>query len=81
MNGLAAPAQTPLDIAPRSESVTVPVLDLSLGLSLEVPGAKLSTGYRWERYFNVLDAGFREHESYDRTLDGPYFRVSIGFGG
>jgi iron complex outermembrane receptor protein len=78
---LGAPTQTPLDITPRSKSVTVPVFDLSLGLSYEVPGIKLSTGYRWERYFDVIDAGFMEHKSYDRTLDGPYFKLAVGFGG
>jgi hypothetical protein len=29
----------------------------------------------------VLDAGYAEHQSYDRTLDGPYFKVAVGFGG
>jgi hypothetical protein len=81
VNQLQAPTQTPIDIAPRNKSATVPVLDLSLGLSFETSGVKLSTGYRWERYFNVLDAGFQEHKSYDRTLDGPYVRLSLGFGG
>jgi len=81
VNALPAPTLTPLDLAPRSKNVTVPVLDLSLGLSFGTPGVKLSTGYRWERYFNVLDAGFTERKSYDRTLDGPYFKVAIGFGG
>jgi len=81
VNGLAPPVQTPMNIAPRDKTATVPMLDLSLGLSYEVPGIKLSTGYRWERYFNVLDAGFAEHKSYDRTLDGPYVKFSLGFGG
>jgi hypothetical protein len=81
VNDLPAPAKTPLDHRPRSKSVMVPVVDLSLGLSFEVPGVTLSTGYRWERYFNVLDAGFTEHKSYDRTLDGPYFKIAVGFGG
>jgi iron complex outermembrane recepter protein len=81
VDSLPEPAQTPLDIAPRDKSATVPVLDLSLGLSFEVPGVKLSTGYRWERYFDAIDGGFTEHQSYDRTIDGPYFRVAIGLGG
>ncbi|MGE5565211.1 MAG: TonB-dependent receptor domain-containing protein [Parcubacteria group bacterium] len=71
----------PLGIAPRDKSATVPVLDLSLGLSYEVQRIKLSTGYHWERYFNVLDAGYAEHKSYDRTIDGPYFKIAVGFGG
>jgi len=77
----APPTQTPLNIPTRSKEATVPVLDLSLGLAFEVPGIRMSTGYRWERYFDALDAGFRERETFDRTLDGPYFRVAIGLGG
>jgi hypothetical protein len=57
------------------------LLDLSLGLSYEIQRIKVSTGYRWERYFNVLDAGFEARKSYDRQFDGPYFKVSVGFGG
>ncbi|MGE5501095.1 MAG: Lpg1974 family pore-forming outer membrane protein [Ignavibacteriales bacterium] len=71
---------SPVDIH-RSKAVTVPVVDLSLGLSYEVERFKVSTGYRWERYFNVLDAGYAEHKSYDRTIDGPYFKIAVGFGG
>ena len=71
----------PLGVAPRSKSVSVPMLDLSLGLSYEIQRVKVGAGYRWERYFNVLDAGYAEHKSYDRTFDGPYFKVSVGFGG
>jgi hypothetical protein len=67
--------------AARSKSATVPVVDLSLGLSYKIQRMKVSAGYRWERYFNVLDAGFTDRKSYDRTLDGPYFKVAIGFGG
>jgi outer membrane receptor protein involved in Fe transport len=65
----------------RSGSATVPLLDLAVGVSYEVQRFKLSTGYRWERYFNVLDAGYAEREDYDRTIDGPYFKIAVGFGG
>jgi len=67
--------------AARSKSVTVPLADLSLGLAYETGRIKVGAGYRWERYFNVLDAGYREHEDADRTLDGPYFKIAVGFGG
>ncbi|MGE5502301.1 MAG: TonB-dependent receptor domain-containing protein [Ignavibacteriales bacterium] len=77
---IASETNTPVNIR-RDKSATVPVLDLSLGLSYDIQRIKLSTGYRWERYFNVLDAGYAEHKSYDRTFDGPYFKVSLGFGG
>jgi hypothetical protein len=74
------PVVTPHDAA-RKQNVTVPVVDLALGLSYEAGRIKLGTGYRWERYFNVLDAGFAEEKDFDRTLDGPYLKVSLGFGG
>ena len=70
----------PIDLQ-RSERVTVPVLDLSLGLAYKVDGFKVGAGYRWERYFNAIDGGFTEKKEEDRTIDGPYFKVSVGFGG
>jgi len=71
----------PLNIPTRSKSASVPMLDLSLGLAYEIQRVKVGAGYRWERYYNVLDAGRAEHQSYDRTVDGPYFKIAFGFGG
>ena len=71
---------TPIDIH-RNKTVTAPAVDLSLGLSYEVQRFKASAGYRWERYFNVLDAGYAQEKKYDRTIDGPYFKLAVGFGG
>jgi outer membrane receptor protein involved in Fe transport len=71
---------TPVSI-PRTESVTAPLVDLSLGLSYEIQRIKIGAGYRWERYFDILDVGYAEHEDADRTIDGPYFKLSVGFGG
>jgi outer membrane receptor protein involved in Fe transport len=65
----------------RSNSGTVPLVDLSLGLSYEVGRIELGTGYRWERYFDVLDVGQDEAKKADRTIDGPYFKIAVGFGG
>jgi outer membrane receptor protein involved in Fe transport len=65
----------------RSKSATIPTVNLSLGLSYSVDRFKLSTGYRWERYFNAIDGGFKEEKKEDRTIDGPYLKVSVGFGG
>jgi hypothetical protein len=79
--GPATVTQTPLDRISRSKSVTVPTAALSLGLSYDVDRLKVGAGYRWERYFDAIDGGFTEHKSYDRTIDGPYFKVSVGFGG
>jgi outer membrane receptor protein involved in Fe transport len=66
---------------PRSKSVSVPLVDLSLGLSYEIQRVKIGAGYRWERYFNAIDGGYSEHKSEDRTFDGPYFKIAVGFGG
>ena len=70
---------TPVDFS-RSSDATVPVLDLSLGLSYTVGGVKAGLGYRWERYFDAIGATSSD-ASYDRTIDGPYFKLAIGFGG
>ncbi|HEX5776249.1 MAG TPA: TonB-dependent receptor [Caulobacteraceae bacterium] len=65
----------------RSKSATVPVLGAALGLSYEIQRVKISGGYRWERYFDVLDVGADEPKDADRTIDGPYLKISVGFGG
>jgi outer membrane receptor protein involved in Fe transport len=67
--------------ASRSGSATVPLVNLSLGLSYENQRIKVGAGYRWERYFNVLDVGVAAHKDADRTIDGPYFKIAVGFGG
>ena len=64
----------------ESKSVQTPVAGASLGLSYALDRMKLSAGYRWERYFDVIDGGIAERKSYDRTIDGPYFKLSVGFG-
>jgi iron complex outermembrane recepter protein len=80
LNALPAPAQTPIDIAPRDRFAAVPVLDLSLGLSYKVRGVKISGGYRWERYFGAIDGGFQQSKGENRTLTGPFLSISLGFG-
>ncbi|HEX6866690.1 MAG TPA: TonB-dependent receptor, partial [Caulobacteraceae bacterium] len=78
-----APVMTPEPVnIRRSQSVTVPVVDLSLGLSYEIQRIKVGAGYRWERYFDALDVGgLDEAKEGDRTIDGPYVKLSLGFGG
>jgi hypothetical protein len=71
---------TPIDIH-RAKDVAAPLLDLSLGLSYEAGRIKVGTGYRWERYFDVLDVGQDDAKKADRTIDGPYFKIAVGFGG
>jgi outer membrane receptor protein involved in Fe transport len=65
----------------RSKNATVPTLDLSLGVSYAIDRVKVSTGYHWERYFDAIDGGYKEAKSYDRGFDGPYLKLSLGFGG
>jgi outer membrane receptor protein involved in Fe transport len=77
---IGTPTTTVINEA-RSESATVPVVDLSLGLSYEAGRVKVGAGYRWERYFDVLDVGYDTAEEADRTIDGPYFKIAVGFGG
>jgi hypothetical protein len=67
--------------ASRSNSTSVPTLAAELGLSYGIERFKVRAGYRWERYYDVLDAGYAERKSYDRTFDGPYFKIAVGFGG
>ncbi|HEX5776810.1 MAG TPA: Lpg1974 family pore-forming outer membrane protein, partial [Caulobacteraceae bacterium] len=65
----------------RSSDVTAPLVDLSLGLSYGIGRINVGAGYRWERYFDVLDVGHDEAKDADRTIDGPYFKIAVGFGG
>jgi outer membrane receptor protein involved in Fe transport len=74
------PPVVPIDVS-RSQSVTAPLLDVSLGLSYEIQRTRIGAGYRWERYFDVLDVGAGESKDGDRTIDGPYFKIAVGFGG
>jgi outer membrane receptor protein involved in Fe transport len=86
-SGSTASTFLPVTISPdpvpirRTSDVTAPVGQLGLGLSYSVGGFKVGAGYRWERYFNALDGGFQSEEDVDRTIDGPYFKIAVGFGG
>ena len=59
----------------------MPNLSLSLGVSYTVDRVKISTGYSYERFFDVIDGGVDEAKSFDRTIEGPYLKLSLGFGG
>ena len=65
----------------RSDRVTVPLVGVSLGLSYDIDRIKIGAGYRFERYFDAIDGGIDEAKQYDRDIQGPYFKLSIGFGG
>ena len=65
----------------RSDSTTVTTMGASLGVSYSIGGFKAGAGYRWERYSDVIDGGFEEGQRFDRTIDGHYFKIAVGFGG
>ena len=65
----------------REDDVTVPNLTIELGLSYTIDRIKVSTGYSYDRFFDVIDGGFDEAKQYDRTIHGPYLKLSVGFGG
>ncbi|HEX6859064.1 MAG TPA: TonB-dependent receptor [Caulobacteraceae bacterium] len=78
----AGPTMTlPTVTVSRSDDVTVPVAAAELGFSYTVDRFRIGAGYRWERYFDVLDVGYDEAKDGDRTIDGPYFKIAVGFGG
>ncbi|HEX6866793.1 MAG TPA: Lpg1974 family pore-forming outer membrane protein, partial [Caulobacteraceae bacterium] len=80
LEGIPLPVDPPISTR-RSQSATAPVFSGSLGLSYKVDRFSIGAGYRWERYFEALDAGLAEEKAYDRTIDGPYLKLSVGFGG
>lgn len=65
----------------RSEATTVGTLGAQLGLHYRWGAAGIGAGYRWNRYFGVVDGGIEQKRDYDRTLDGPYLSIRVGFGG
>ncbi|PQM26898.1 hypothetical protein CVO77_18140 [Sphingopyxis lindanitolerans] len=65
----------------RRSSATVPTLGAAAGLSYSIGRVGVKAGYRWDRYFNAIDGGGAEGPGkYDRTIHGPYIKLSIGFG-
>jgi len=65
----------------RRNRVTVPTLGAAAGLSYNIGRVGVKAGYRWDRYFNAIDGGGADGPGkYDRTIHGPYIKLSIGFG-
>jgi outer membrane receptor protein involved in Fe transport len=65
----------------RRNSVTVPTLGAAAGLSYSLGRVGVKAGYRGDRYFNAIDGGGADGRGkYDRTIQGPYIKLSIGFG-
>jgi iron complex outermembrane receptor protein len=71
------------DLVPRNrtEDASVPNLSLTLGVSYSVDRVKVSTGYAYDRFFDVIDGGYKDAQAFDRTIHGPYLKLSVGFGG
>jgi iron complex outermembrane receptor protein len=65
----------------RSEKVTVPNVSLTFGVSYSIDRVKVSTGYSYDRFFDAIDGGVDEAQTFDRTIHGPYLKLSLGFGG
>ena len=65
----------------RTDDVSVPNLSFSLGLSYSVDRMRISTGYAYDRFFDAIDGGVDEARQYDRTIHGPFLKLSVGFGG
>lgn len=68
----------------RSKSIVVPNLEASAAFSwLVTDNAKFSLGYRVDSYFDVYDNGsiFGDRDKGDRTIHGPFIKLTIGTGG
>jgi hypothetical protein len=63
----------------RSRSVTVPSFGGYAALSWHFagPDTKMSLGYRFDSYFNLIDGGFAHPRSIDRIVHGPYFNIGM----
>jgi iron complex outermembrane receptor protein len=72
---------SPLIERHRTKDVTAPTLSLSVGLSYSIDRVRISTGYSYDRFFNAIDGGIDEAQQFDRTIHGPYLKLSLGFGG
>jgi len=65
----------------EKNSATVYGVSANVGLSYEVGRMKVSGGYHIEKFYDVLDGGVERRKDVDRTIDGPYIKIAVGFGG
>ncbi|HUJ02726.1 MAG TPA: hypothetical protein VLW75_03745 [Rhizomicrobium sp.] len=63
----------------RSKNVTVPNLGGYAALSLRYSNAKVSLGYRADYFFGAIDGGIDASKKEDRSFNGPFASISIGF--
>jgi iron complex outermembrane recepter protein len=64
----------------RSRNVTVPDFGAFAGLSYRFTNAKLSVGYRYDKFLNAFDSGIDTRATSNLTFNGPYASISIGIG-
>jgi len=65
----------------RDKTVIVPNIGGFAGLSLRLPNAKISLGYRADFFFGAVDGGLLTSQKETRGFYGPFANVSIGIGG
>ena len=63
----------------RSKNVTVPNLGGYAALSVRYSNAKVSLGYRADYFFGAVDGGIDTTKKEDRSFNGPFASISIGF--
>jgi len=63
-----------------SRTVSVPNIGGFVGLSLKVPRAKFSVGYRADLFVNAIDVGFATRKSSNLLFHGPFASLSFGIG-
>jgi iron complex outermembrane recepter protein len=64
----------------RSRAVTVPNIGGLVGMSLKLPNAKISAGYRADFFIGAMDGGLDARKSVTRGFYGPFASISIGVG-
>jgi hypothetical protein len=64
----------------RSRAVTVAAVGGFAALSFRYSDAKVTFGYRADRYFGAMDGGTDSRKTYDQNFYGPYASISIGLG-
>ncbi len=65
----------------RSRTVTIPNVGGMAGLSLKLPNAKVSLGYRADFFFGAMDGGIDTARKENIGFSGPFATISIGLGG
>ncbi len=64
----------------RTRNVTIPNVGGFAGISLKLPNAKVSLGYRADMFFGAMDGGIDARKSENRGFFGPFANISVGIG-